>query len=239
MSEPYGGPTVPARRRRSRRLSSASVVPIVLAILAGSFGYEALQDRSALTAIVVAGTALPAGSPLEAGDTRVVQVHASDALAQRGLVRPAQLTFGWVTAVPLRSGEAVTESELTKPSRAAIGEMSIPVPVQQAVGGGISAGDYVDVIATYGQGGAAYVAQGLRVVAVAPSAPVGGVLGGGTGGYFVVVAVDKTTALRLAAALASGGPSASGAQIQVVRSDGEAASAQVVYLPTTGSGRGP
>ncbi len=61
------------------------------------------------------------------------------------------------------------------------------------------------MIATNGSGGAYYVAQGLRVLDVAPPSTTSGVLGGGSGSYFVVVAVNKQTALRIAAALEAQG----------------------------------
>ena len=109
------------------------------------------------------------------------------------------------------------------------------MPVQQAAGGSIGPGDLVDVIASDGEGGAYYVAQGLHVVSVAPTSSGGGVLGGGTGNYYVVVAVDKQTALRLAAALAPSSSSATSSQVQVVRSTGEAVTSQVTYA---GAGSG-
>ena len=47
---------------RPRRWTTGSVVPVVLAVLAGGFAYAALQDRSALTTVVVASEPVPAGS---------------------------------------------------------------------------------------------------------------------------------------------------------------------------------
>jgi Flp pilus assembly protein CpaB len=109
----------------------------------------------------------------------------------------------------------------------ASGEMSIAVPVQQAVGGSLTAGDYVDVIAANATGGAYYVAQGLRVVAVAPSSPSAGTLLGGSSGYYVVVAVGKQTALRIAAALGAQGQGGNG--LELVRSDDEAPTTETFY----------
>ena len=150
-----------------------------------------------MTAIVVASTSVPAGSAVNAGNTRPVTVHASDTALVHGVLSPSSLAEGWVAAVALGAGQPITESEVMRPSRAPVlGEMSIAVPLQQAAGGRISAGDLVDVIAPNGDGGAHYVAQGLRVIAVAPTSAAGGVLGGLSTSYYVLVAVGKQTALR-------------------------------------------
>jgi hypothetical protein len=219
-----------SRSRPPSRLSAGSVVPVLLAVLTAGFAYEALQDRSSMTSIVVASSTVPPGALVNSRDTHAVRVHSSDKVLAQGLLTPSELGNGWVTTVAIRAGEPVTFSEVEKPSLApALGEMSIAVPVQQAAGGSITTGDLVDVIASNGSGGAYYVAQGLRVLSVAPTAGPGGVLGGGTGDYFVVVAVGKGTALRIAAALGAQGGSGPGQDIEVVRSSGEAPTAHVVY----------
>lgn len=231
------------RGPRPRRLTTGAVVPVLLAVLAGGFGYEALQDRSAMTSIVVARWAVPAGSPIDAADTRSVSVHATDTALTQGVLRPEGLGRGWVAAVPVRSGEPVTLSELRQQAAGApLGEMSIAVPVAQAAGGRLGPGDLVDVIASDGSGGARYVAQGLRVVSVAPSSVATGVLGGGTAGYFIVVAVDKLAALELAAALGAAGSGGGEGQLQVVRSTGEPLTRLATYgaprvLPGPAKGR--
>jgi pilus assembly protein CpaB len=226
--------------RRPRRLSTGSIVPIALAVLAAGFGYEALQDRSAMTDIVVASAMVPAGAPVDGSDTRLVSVHAADAGLTRGLLSPTQVAQGWVAAVPVPAGEPITASEVTKPAAGPLaGSMSIAVPVQQAVGGTIAPGDRVDVIAATGQGGSYYVAQDLRVIEVAPTSPASGVLGGGPSSYFIVVSVGKEAALRVAAALGSQGGVGSNSQIEIVRSTGEPPSADVSYSgPNLSTARG-
>jgi Flp pilus assembly protein CpaB len=204
----------------------------VLAVLAAGFGYEALQGRAAMTSIVVADAAVPFGSPIDAGDTRVVNVHATDRALIEGVLGPSQLAGDWVAAVAIRAGEPVTLSEVrSATSSPALGEMSIAVPVQQAVGGHISAGDLVDVISTNGAGAAHYVVQGLRVVSVAPVSGLGSAFGGGAanGAYYVVVAVDKWAALRVAAALGAQNSATGGGDIEIVRSTGEATSETTSY----------
>jgi len=186
--------------------------------------------------VVVASAFVPAGSPLGPADSKVVPVHESDGPEAHGLLSPAQLSSGWVAAVPLRPGELLTSSEVARPSPAALGQMSIAVPIQQAAGGEVAAGDEVDVIATNSSGGAYYVAQGLRVLSVAPTGGAQGVLGASTGSYYIVVSVGKQVALRLAAALGAESGTGLGGAIEVVRSTGEAATPELQYSPGTAEG---
>jgi Flp pilus assembly protein CpaB len=228
-----------SRSRSPSRLTAGSVLPVLLAVLAAGFTYEAVQDRSSMTSIVVTSSLLPAGAAVNRHDTRTVRVHTSDTAVLHGVLTPSQLGDGLVATVAVEPGEPLTLSEVEKPSLApTLGEMSIAVPLQQAAGGRIGAGDFVDIIAATGTGGAYYVAQGLRVLGVAPASSSSGALGGGTGGYFVVVAVDKQTALRIAGALGPNGGGATGNDIEIVRSTGEAPTADARYgmpSPTSSS----
>jgi Flp pilus assembly protein CpaB len=235
-------PTAPAvprasRPRRPPRLTAGSVVPFALALLAAVLTYAALQDRSATTEVAVAGRAIPLGWPVGPQDIRAVTMRAADRDVASGLVSPGRLGRGWVAAVPIPAGEPITQSELRPASAApALGEMSIPVPVDQAAGGRLAPGDEVDVIASTA-GGAYYVAQGLRVISVAPASATGGVLASGSSSFYVVVAVGKQEALRVAAAIGSQGAGAAGAAVQVVRSDGEKPVAPRAYsLPSANAG---
>jgi Flp pilus assembly protein CpaB len=226
------------RRRvgRPRRLTSGSVVPIVMAVLAAGFAYAALQDRSAMTNIVVASSRLAAGSPVNGTDTRTVRVHATDEGLVRGVLSPSAVGRGWVAAVAVQIGEPITASEVREPATGPVmGQMSIAVPVQQAAGGTIAPGDRVDVIASQSDGGARYVAQSLPVVSVAPTSPAGGVLSGGSVNYFVVVAVDKQAALQISAALGSESSDGAASDIEIIRSTGERVTAQVGYPGTGGA----
>jgi len=231
-----GAPRV--RARAPRRLSSGAILPLVFATIAAGCGYEALKDRSAMTGILVTSVAVPTGAPVNATDTRLVDIHASDQVMRDALVGPTQLRRGLVAAVALRAGELLTTAELAFPaSGPPLGEMSVAVPAEQAVGGRIGPGDSVDIAASASNGGAYYVAQDLRVVSVAPAAPAGGVLGGDGGAYYVVVSVNKQEALRLTGAL--GAPGSGDSQgIEVVLSNGEAPSPQTEYAGPVAAGEG-
>lgn len=227
------GPDV-ARRRRPRRVTAGAAVPAALGVLAAGFAYEALQSRAATTEIVVARSAVSEGVTVDASNTRLVKIRSADRSLLKDLVPPSDLEAGWVAAVPIRPGEPVTASELARrASGPQLGEMSIAVPVDEAVGGRLAAGDRVDVIVSGTGGSARYVAQDLRVLAVAPTS-VGGALLEASTSYYVVVAVGKKTALRLAAALgsqAAGGGAAGG--LELVLSNGEAVTARTSYAAPT------
>ena len=228
----------PDRPRRPRRVSGGALIPAILAILAAVFAYQALQDRTALTSIVIARTSIVVGAPVSWSDVRLVQVHRADAAKTRGLLPPSALGSPWVAAVSLQAGEPVTVSELSSPTaRLPLGQMSIAVPQDQAVGGELSAGDFVDVIQGAADEKARYIAQDLRVVSVPTGTSSGGVLSGGSTDYFVVVAVNRSTALRVASAL-SESVGAGSAPIELVRSNGETATS-VLSLRAKAPREGP
>jgi Flp pilus assembly protein CpaB len=231
-----GNPAPPgaAKRRRSTgdRITLGRAAPILFAVAALIAVVIALGDRSATTQVPVATRAIPAGSPVNASNTHLAPVHNSDSAVISGLLPAAALNQGWVAAGPINPGDAITRSEVVHPAAGAgVGAMSIAVAPSHADGGAIVTGDTVDVIAQPNantQGATAvgpqYIAQGLKVLNVAPTNTSGGVLAASNSDYYIVVAVDRTTALRLATALAAGGSSTSASAVQVIRTTGEAGS---------------
>jgi hypothetical protein len=196
------------------------VAPLVLAVFAAVFVLAGLADRSASVEIPVASAAIPAGVAINGTDTRLVRVHRSDSRLLGGLVSANQLGEGWVAAVRIEAGDPITRSVVTQAAGASgLGAMSLPVPADRADGAALQPGDRVDVLGSDGNGGVSYLAEGLQVLAV--SSPSSGLLGA-TSDYWISVAVDRATALKLAAALNSqaGGGSAASA-LEVVRSTGE------------------
>jgi hypothetical protein len=196
-----------------------------------------------MTNVIVASRPIASGMPVNAADTRRISVHVTDKALTTGWMASSDLVAGWVAAVPVGEGEPITLSEVQRTSAGPVlGEMSIAVPVEQAAGGLISEDDLVDVIAASANGGAYYVAQGLRVISVASTSGSDGVLGAGPAGgdYYVVVAVGKRVALRIAAALGAEGGGSANSQIEVVRANGEKPISHASYaLPnlTNGAGR--
>lgn len=215
----------PSRRRVTSRLTVGHVAPVVLAVVAAVLVLGALKDRSATELVATARRPIPAGQAVTAGQIRWVPVHTSDGAVAAGLLDQPSLAEGWVTTVGVPAGEPIALSELAHGASAGLGlgAMSLEVPVSRADGGAIVPGDRIDVISA-SSGSAAYVATALEVLTVGPSG-AGGVLGSaGPGNYYVTVAVDRATALRLAAAVGASSAGGSGG-IEVVRSTGEGGSA--------------
>jgi Flp pilus assembly protein CpaB len=207
------------RPRRMRPVPLGAVLPVALAVAAAGSAYVALAQRGARAPVAVAASYLPAGTVLGPADVRDVLVASNDRALVKGLVPPSQVPYGWVTAVGVPAGQPLSRDLLSAPAGSGpLGRMSIPVPQSQAVGGALVAGDLVDVVLA-SPGGSRYVATGLRVAGT--SGAQAGSLVGGPVGYYVVVEVDRATALRVASALAAA-TGASGDQVELVRSTGEA-----------------
>jgi Flp pilus assembly protein CpaB len=224
------------RLRRPQRWTPGHVLPLVLAIFTLIFVLVALRDRAAQTSVVVAARQIPAGAAINAGDTRLVKMHASDARHLTGLIGAGQLTGPLTAAAPIGPGEPIVASQtVTGPAGGAgLGAMSIPVPVDQADGGAITVGDQVDVISG-SSAGATYVAQHLSVLAVAAPKTTGLLTTTATN-YSITVAVNQATALRLAAALAATSGTTSN-NLEVIRSTGETGPSQQTYTnPSTSQG---
>lgn len=227
-----------SKRRKGRpvqRWTLGHVLPFVLAIFAVIFVLAALRDRSAQTSVVVASRQIPAGAAIDPADTRTVKMRTADAAALSGLIGPAQINGGLVAATSIGPGEPIIRAEtLSGPSAAAgLGSMSLPIRVEQADGGALAVGDRVDIIAGTPTG-ATYIAQGLSVLATSPPATAG-VLAGTNTNYWITVAVDHPTALRLAAALAASSTN-SGNTLEVIRSTGETPTTDQTYTNLNGPG---
>jgi Flp pilus assembly protein CpaB len=114
----------------------------------------------------------------------------------------------------IAAGEPLVHSALS-PAAAPDGlrAMSVPVPAEHAVGGELSVGDRVDVINADGPQ-ALYVVRSAEVIGVAPRRGSAG-FSSSSSAFYVSIAVDSDTALRLAAAIRAG-------KVEVVRATGAA-----------------
>jgi Flp pilus assembly protein CpaB len=212
------------------------VAPFALAALAFVLVLAVQRGKSQTVQVPVAASAINAGDPVTTANVRMVTMHAQDSAARSGLVAPADLAASqnWVAAVLIRAGDPITHSEIAKASGpTGLGSMSLQVPIEHADGGALTAGDRVDVIGQI-NGASVYEARGLQVLSVASTAKAGG-LGGTSGNYYVVVAVDTDTALRLAQAVATKG---SGGVIDIVRTTGVAGDQLGTVTPSTGGATG-
>jgi len=205
-----GGKAV-RRRTLGTRLTLAHVAPVALGIVAAVLVLAGLKDRSATQEVAVADHAIPAGQAVTVADVRWVAVHRGDGLVADGLVGRRGLVGAWVANVSIPNGSPITSADISPRSAASgLGSMSIQLPPARADGGALRPGDRVDVVSV-ASGQAVYVASNLLVLAVETGSS--GVLGGvQDSSYYVTVAVDPPTALRIAAAQ---GVSVAGAGAQV------------------------
>lgn len=207
------GSSTPARRRIGRRPSATHILIAVVVILAFVLNLLVLRDRDSTTLVAVSDGPLSAGELLALDSLRLVPVD-SDFDGLESLIEESEVAGfeGWVLSDSIAEGSIIAESSLVAPgSSDGLRTMSLPVPIEHAAGGSVSAGDTLDVIAVR-DGQAEFVATGLAVVSVSEqsSGQIGTI-----GSYHVVVAVAPDQALALASALDTG-------SVELVRSTGAA-----------------
>jgi hypothetical protein len=223
---------VPVRRRRPRPrpFNAGYMVSILLAVVAGVVVLATGRAHTATRLVPVATRAVPAGTKLTAADVATVTMTATDASDLAGLLSPAEVV-GRVAAEPIAAGQPFTapETRFGQPAGAGLGQMSLAVPALDADAANITAGDYVDVVES-GATGAVYVAQHVLVLSASSGPSSSSPLGvGGSGNYYLVLAVDKQTGLHIAGAIGSGGTNS----VQVILSNNEKP------VPTTTPATGP
>ncbi len=192
------------------RMSGAHALAILTAIIAFLLNLVLLRDPE-LVEVAVARVDLPVGVELRAEDLRWIEVDRSSGIGDSLITRDefAALTER-VVRTELLSGDVVLRSSVGPAAApSSLRAFTVGAEISRAGGGALRRGDIVDVISTI-DGVASYVAVGAEVLAV----PVLGERGlAPTTGYYVVLAVDADTALRLAQAL-------DGGRVDVVRSTG-------------------
>jgi Flp pilus assembly protein CpaB len=207
-------------------------VTLLAGLLATVLVFSVLRERNAGFRATAAGAEIRAGTAVEAGALRVVDVRVPDDV--RGwLVDPASLDrlSGWIATRTIQPGELLSRGDLRAPSAPpALRAMSIPVDPSHAVGGALTAGDRLDVIEVDEGGQARYVVSGVEVLAV--NRPDSGVIGAAAGSSSLTVAVDARQALRLAAAIR-------GQRFELVRSTGADATGGAADAPPPGAGTDP
>lgn len=176
-----------------------------------SAGLAAAAVAAALTAlapaqeprvpVLTAARDLVPGTPLTADD--LVTALLPLAVVPTGALVESSVALGRLLAGPVRRGEALTDARLLGPGllEGAPADVAVPVRVAEpATAALVRAGDRVDVLSASPEGGvaAALIATGLRVLAVPQ-------LGDAAGeGALLVLAADRPTAARLAAAAVTG-----------------------------------
>ena len=195
-------PVAPRRRGLRERLSLGHLFMIAAALLAFVLVVSLLQDRTETARILVADTDLVPGTVLTPSVVSEVEIPANSPLVGR-VATLDSIAGGSVTAAQrIGAGDPITITALSPGANpSALRAMSLPIDRVDAVGGDLAPGDRVDVIGVDANG-AAYVAVDLEVLDTQASESRNGALGtAALSTYYVTVAVDDQTALRLALAL--------------------------------------
>lgn len=194
------------RAVRVPRPSARHVLVVLLAVVAGVANVALLRAADRSVPVLVADTDIAAGTRLAPEHLTAADIVATGDLVDRFVPGgAAETVVGQVATRPIPAGDPILVGDVVAGGDGARA-MSLPVTFDTAVGGSLVPGDLVDVIGVSDEG-SAYLARGLRVLAV----PVDDGLGATD--FAPTVAVDADTALRLAAALEAG-------PVHLVRSTG-------------------
>ena len=205
-------------------------------LLAGALG--AMLTLSVLRAaddtqpVLVAAKELSSGTRIADRDVRVAQVHVEGAVLAT-IFRGADLVSlrGQVVTRTIREGALVGRGDVRElGAHAATRVMSFPLARARAVGGKLTAGDRVDVVAVErNTARSGYVLANAEVIAVESRS--GGPLAGTSDELTVSLVVDAEGAPRLAAALDTG-------TVTLVRATGAAPLPDVPpFTPAGGAGK--
>jgi len=187
-------------------------------VLAGALGVlltlSLLRSADNTRDVLVAARDLAPGSVIGDSSVHIAHVHA-DASVLATLIDAEQLPAlrGRVVTSTLHQGELVArDSVSTVDAHASTRVMSFPIARARAVGGKLSTGDRVDVLAVdHDSGKAGYVLTDAEVVAVEGRS--GGALSGASDDITLTLVVDPATAPVLASAIDAG-------TVMLVRSTG-------------------
>jgi Flp pilus assembly protein CpaB len=164
--------------RSSRLYLAGSGVAAMLAGLLVRAGFEGVGAASAgsgpQVAVVVAGQAVSRGSPLRPAALRLIRIPG--AFAPPGALSGIRRAAGRVALTDLAAGEVVTETRLARVRAGPVASLvpqglrAFAVPTSLPPGS-IAPGDRVDVLGTFGAGGAGQphtemVVEGVEVLLV-------------------------------------------------------------------------
>jgi Flp pilus assembly protein CpaB len=142
--------------RRHRPLPNGRAVAggLLVAVAAlGLFASWRAATAPPTTEYVVAARTLAVGSILRRGDLSTVRLHLPAAQRRQAFTSPAALV-GTQVLGPLARGELVQASDLAAGGGEGRRQLSFPIDASRALDGEIARGEHVDVLATYGGGGA-------------------------------------------------------------------------------------
>jgi Flp pilus assembly protein CpaB len=169
--EPTAPPERPLLRRRTLPGGRAVVggLLIAAAIVTVFISYTA-ATRQPRQLYVVASHLVPAGTRLNESDLRLVPLNLPDAGVRQQVFSSPALLVGATVIAPLASGALIEASAVVgRGGPPGTREVSISVDRARAVAGTLKAGEYVDLLGTFGTGADAYTTEmvpHLRVIAL-------------------------------------------------------------------------
>ncbi|HET9732695.1 MAG TPA: RcpC/CpaB family pilus assembly protein [Acidimicrobiales bacterium] len=146
----------PAVVRRRRALNGRAALGGLLVALAALLTFAAYRNATSrrLTAYVVAGTDLEPGQRLSPADLRLEPMQLPASLASASAFTSVGQLQGAFVVAPLRAGDLVQASSVAR-SGPDLVRISFAVDTTRALDGRLTAGDRVDVLATFGTGASA------------------------------------------------------------------------------------
>jgi pilus assembly protein CpaB len=180
-------------------------------LLIASYVSDVSKQVGPMTQVLVLRRALPAYQAVTAADLGFTSVPQKWAPAN-ALRAPAE-ALNLIATSPLPVGTYLEQGVLTQPPLLQPGseEIAIPVDAESGVGGQITQGSLVDIIATYGSGGrngkafAQYVVRHVRVLDVPTGAASGPLNLALTPQQALVVSLAESTASKVRLALVAPG----------------------------------
>jgi Flp pilus assembly protein CpaB len=185
-------------------LNVKTVLGLLLFAAAFAGGQRILTTAAETSRVLAVTRDIPQDATLTEQDVRFVDVKLpSDLLGH--YVSTVEAIDGAIMTRPLRAGELVPSGWVAdEPARPLGRSMTIPVPPEHAVGGDLSAGDRVDVFATFDSGDVRArtipLARGLEVTSVVTA----GGLVADEAAVGVTVLVERSQATSLAFAIRAG-----------------------------------
>jgi Flp pilus assembly protein CpaB len=212
----------------SSRVSTGHVVMVLAGALGVLLTLSVLRTADDTRPVLVASHDLAPGTVITDASVRVAHIHADESvLATLFHSDQVEGLRGRVVTAIVRQNELVARGAVSElDAHASTREMSFSIARARAVGGKLSTGDRVDVLAVdHSSGRAGYVVTDAAVVAVEGRS--GGALSGASDEVTITLIVEPATAPQLASAVDAG-------TVMLVRTTGApVAHGQTPFIPRT------
>lgn len=190
----------------------------------GSFAAYTGSHRAPHQLYAVAARSLTPGSRIGPGDVTLVALNLPDPAVRRNVFGSTTALLGASVVEPINAGSLIESAAVVgRGGAAGTREVSMTLDKSRAVGGTLKAGEYVDVLATFGSGADSYTAVVAPHVRVLTLSSNGGAFGDNRTEVIVFGAADATAAEALADASVA-------AQVTLVRAAEQADGAPVTTV---------